>query len=242
MGDNFRKIEWQIIRLEEVDSTNEYAKRIAETSPEGTVVVARRQIAGKGRKGRSWASPKGGLWLSVILKPGRVDPRLVFVGALAVVDMLADFGIPSGIKWPNDVWAAGKKIAGILTEGKGSEYVVLGIGINVNNLVPEELRESAVSMFELLGTKIPPERVLERLLPHISGWYRVFLERPDLLMGKVREKTFILGGTVRVIQDEGELIGRAIDILDDGSLLLETSSGLRRVVYGDVSLRFVEHI
>lgn len=232
-------IKWEIIHLDEVDSTNEYAKRIAENSPEGTVVVAKRQTAGKGRKGRSWASPAGGLWLSIILKPGRIDPRLVFVGALAVVDTLADFGISSGIKWPNDVWAEGRKIAGILTEGKGSEYVILGIGLNVNNPVPEELRESAVSMLQLLGREIPLEKVLERLLFHIGGWYRVFLERPDLLMAKVRERTFILSRTVRVIQDNEELFGRALDVLDDGSLLLETPSGLRRITYGDVSLWFI---
>ncbi|WP_456444135.1 biotin--[acetyl-CoA-carboxylase] ligase [Thermococcus sp.] len=233
-------IEWRIIHLDEVDSTNEYAKRIAGNSTEGTVVVAKRQTSGKGRKGRSWASPEGGLWLSVILKPGRIDPRLVFVGALAVVDTLADFGISSGIKWPNDVWVSGRKIAGILTEGRGGEYAILGIGLNVNNPVPEGLRESATSMFELTGTEIPLEKVLERLLFHLGGWYRVFLERPDLLMVKVREKTFILGKTVRVIQDEGELAGRALDVLEDGSLLLETPSGLKRVTYGDVSLRPIQ--
>ncbi|WP_297520007.1 biotin--[acetyl-CoA-carboxylase] ligase [Thermococcus sp.] len=233
-------IEWRIIHLDEVDSTNEYAKRIAGNSTEGTVVVAKRQTSGKGRKGRSWASPEGGLWLSVILKPGRIDPRLVFVGALAVVDTLADFGISSGIKWPNDVWVSGRKIAGILTEGKGSEYVILGIGLNVNNPVPEWLRESATSVFELTGTEIPLEKVLERLLFHLGGWYRVFLERPDLLMVKVREKTFILGKTVRVIQDEGELAGRALDVLEDGSLLIETPFGSKRVTYGDVSLRPIQ--
>ncbi len=233
-------IKWRIIHLNEVDSTNEYAKRIAGNSPEGTVVVAKRQTSGRGRKGRSWASPEGGLWLSVILKPGRIDPRLVFVGALAVVDTLADFGISSGIKWPNDVWADRRKIAGILTEGKGSEYVVLGIGINVNNPVPGELRESATSMLELTGTKVPLEKVRGRLLFHLGGWYRVFLERPDLLMVKVREKTFILGKTVRVIQDEGELAGRALDVLEDGSLLIETPFGSKRVTYGDVSLRPIQ--
>ncbi len=233
-------IKWRIIHLNEVDSTNEYAKRIAGNSPEGTVVVAKRQTSGRGRKGRSWASPEGGLWLSVILKPGRIDPRLVFVGALAVVDTLADFGISSGIKWPNDVWVSGRKIAGVLTEGKGSEYVILGIGLNVNNPVPEWLRESATSMLELTGTEIPLEKVLERLLFHLGGWYRVFLERPDLLMVKVREKTFILGKTVRVIQDEGELAGRALDVLEDGSLLIETPFGSKRVTYGDVSLRPIQ--
>ncbi|HDZ36556.1 MAG TPA: biotin--[acetyl-CoA-carboxylase] ligase [Thermococcus sp.] len=233
-----RVIGVKIIRLDEVDSTNEYAKAIAHEVPEGTVVVAKRQVAGKGRKGRSWASPEGGLWMSVILKPPRVDPRLAFVGALAVGDTLADFGISVGIKWPNDVWVGGRKISGILAEGKAGEYSILGIGLNVNNPIPEELRENAVSMMELLGSKLPLEEVLKRLLLHLDGWYRVFLERPDLLMAKVRERTFILGRPVTVIEGDERISGIALDVLDDGSLLMDIDGQLRRILYGDVSLRF----
>ena len=87
-------MKWNIVTLDEVDSTNEYAKRMASEAPEGTVVVARRQTAGKGRRGRRWASPEGGLWFSVILKPPRVDPRLVFVGALGVTDLLRALEFP----------------------------------------------------------------------------------------------------------------------------------------------------
>ena len=227
----------RIINLDETDSTNEYAKRIAPEVPEGTVVIAKRQTAGKGRKGRSWASPEGGLWMSVILKPQRVDPRLVFVGALAVADTLSDFGLAPGIKWPNDVWVAGKKIAGILTEGKADEYTVLGIGLNVNNPIPPELQRDAISMMELIGTPLPLDRVLERLLFHLNAWYRIFRERPDIMMAKVRERTFILGRTVRIVEDDNVLIGRAVDVLDDGSLLLDIDGQLRRILYGDVSLR-----
>lgn len=228
----------KVITLDEVDSTNEYARRIAPGVPEGTVVVAKRQTAGRGRKGRSWASPEGGLWLSVILKPPRVDGRIVFVGALAVTDTLADFGIDSGIKWPNDVWVGGRKIAGVLTEGKAGEYAVLGIGLNVNNPIPKELEGSATAMVNFIGRPLPLERVRERLLFHLDGWYRVFKGRPELMMAKVRERTFILGRTVRVIEDSDELVGRALDVLDDGSLLLDVNGELRRVLYGDVSLRF----
>ncbi|ASJ04781.1 biotin--[acetyl-CoA-carboxylase] ligase [Thermococcus barossii] len=227
----------RVISLDEVDSTNEYAKKIARKVPEGTVVLAKRQTAGRGRKGRRWESPEGGLWMSVILKPQRVDSRLVFVGALAVVDTLSEFGLSPGIKWPNDVWVAGRKIAGILTEGRAGEYTVLGIGLNVNNPIPPELQGDAVSMLELIGTPLPLDRVLERLLFHLNAWYRVFKERPGLMMAKVRERTFILGRTVKIIQDYNVLIGRAVDVLDDGSLLLDIDGQLRRILYGDVSLR-----
>ncbi len=229
--------EVRIIRLEEADSTNEYAKRIAQEVPEGTVVVASKQTAGRGRRGRSWASPEGGLWMSVILKPGKTDPRLVFVGAMAVVDVLDEFGIRAGIKWPNDVWAGGKKIAGILTEGRAGEYVVLGVGLNVNNPLPEGLWGSATSMLYLVGRKIPLEKVLGRLIFHLNAWYRVYRLRPDLLMVKVRERTFILGKSVEVFEDDSSFVGRAVDVLDDGSLLLDVGGELRRVVSGEVSLR-----
>ncbi|WP_342666298.1 biotin--[acetyl-CoA-carboxylase] ligase [Thermococcus guaymasensis] len=227
----------KVIQLDEVGSTNEYAKAIAHEVPEGTVVVAKRQTAGRGRKGRSWASPEGGLWMSVILKPPRVDPRLAFVGALAVVDTLADFGISAGIKWPNDVWVGGRKISGILVEGKAGEYSILGIGLNVNNPIPNELRKNAISMIEFIGSKLPLESVMNRLLMHLDGWYRVFLERPDLLMAKVREKTFILGKPVIVIEGDERISGIALDVLDDGSLLMDIGGQLRRITYGDVSLR-----
>ncbi|NJE10549.1 biotin--[acetyl-CoA-carboxylase] ligase [Thermococcus sp. MAR1] len=227
----------RVVNLDETDSTNEYAKGIALEVPEGTVVIAKRQTAGKGRRGRSWASPEGGIWMSVILKPPRVDPRLVFVGALAVSDTLADFGISAGIKWPNDVWVAGKKIAGILTEGKAGEYAILGIGLNVNNPIPPELQRDAISMIELIGAPLPLGKVLERLLFHLNAWYRIFKGRPDVMMAKVRERTFILGRIVRVVEDDNVLIGRVVDVLDDGSLLLDIDGQLRRILYGDVSLR-----
>jgi len=233
-------MEWNIITLDEIDSTNEYAKRIAPTAPEGTVVVARHQTAGKGRKGRRWTSPRGGLWMSVVLKPRNVDPRLVFVGALAVVDLLEDFGIRAGIKWPNDVWAEGRKIAGILTEGKGHQYVVLGIGLNVNNPIPEDLKETAISMSALLGKRLPIEMVLRKLLKHLARWYGIFLREPERIVEGVRKKTFILGRAVMVTTGEGIVSGRALDVLDDGSLLVESPTGIMKIVYGDVSLRIGE--
>lgn len=227
----------RIIKLREVPSTNDYARSIAEEVPEGTVVLAERQTAGKGRKGRRWLSPDGGLWMSVVLKPGFVDPRIVFVGPLSLVDTLADFGIPSGIKWPNDVWVAGKKIAGVLVEGKGEEYVVVGIGLNVNNPIPDELKDTAISMFEVTGERIPLEAVLKSLTFHMDAWYRIFKEDPQVLMRKVRQRTFILGRFVEVTEGGERVVGRAVDVLDDGSLLLDIGGSLRKIVYGDVSIR-----
>ncbi|WP_297467211.1 biotin--[acetyl-CoA-carboxylase] ligase, partial [Thermococcus sp.] len=158
---------WKVIRFTEVNSTNDYAREIAEEVPEGTVVVAKRQTSGRGRNGRNWASPEGGLWMTAILKPMASPehvPKLVFVGALAVVDTLAKYGIPAELKWPNDVLVDGKKIAGILSECKLHHFALLGIGLNVNNDIPEELKGTAVSIKDLLGREVNLDEVLQRVL------------------------------------------------------------------------------
>ncbi|WP_457742217.1 biotin--[acetyl-CoA-carboxylase] ligase [Thermococcus sp.] len=236
-------MEWHIIRLTEVRSTNEYAKEIAEDVPEGTVVLARRQTFGKGRRGRYWASPEGGLWMSVILKPKTSIenvPKLVFVGALAVVDALSKYGIPAEIKWPNDVLVGGKKIAGILSECKPGRFAIIGIGLNVNNEIPEELEGFAVSMKSLLGFDINLDEVLQRVLRALSYWYTVFKSgRHYEILDAVRRRSAVLGRRIRIFED-GEVLleGTALDIDDDGALIVETDEGTKRVLYGDVSIRF----
>ncbi|AHL22465.1 biotin--[acetyl-CoA-carboxylase] ligase [Thermococcus nautili] len=236
-------MEWRIIRLTEVGSTNDYAREIAEDVPEGTVVIARRQRAGRGRKGRNWVSPEGGLWMTAILKPRSSPehiPKLVFVGALAVVDTLARYGIPAEIKWPNDVLVDGKKIAGILSECKLNSFALLGIGLNVNNRVPEELRDLAVSMAELIGRELKLEGVLDALLRSLSYWYSLFKSgQHGKILQSVRTRSSVLGKDVVILED-GEVVlrGRAVGIDDSGALLVDTGESVERVIYGDVSLRF----
>jgi BirA family biotin operon repressor/biotin-[acetyl-CoA-carboxylase] ligase len=227
---------WDIIYLEEVDSTNEYAKRLLPNISEGTVIVAKKQTAGKGRKNRVWASPEGGLWMSVILKPPKVDPRLVFVGALAVADTLRDFGIEAWIKWPNDVWIGNRKISGILTEVKG-DFAIMGIGLNVNNEIPEGLKETAISIREVIGSFLPLEDILRGILRHLDHWYSSFLRDPNLVVEEVKKRTIIIGKSVRVITEEKAIEGKVLDILSDGALILESPEGPIRILYGDVSLR-----
>ncbi|WP_262926570.1 biotin--[acetyl-CoA-carboxylase] ligase [Thermococcus henrietii] len=235
-------MEWKVIRLTEVGSTNDYAREIAEDVPDGTVVVARRQTSGRGRKDRSWVSPEGGLWMTAILKPKSSPehvPKLVFVGALAVTDTLAQYGIEGKIKWPNDVLVGGRKIAGILSECKLNSFALLGIGLNVNNEVPEELRDGAVSMTELLGRKLDPNEVLERLLRSLSYWYSLFRSgRHGEILRSVRNRSAVIGKEVVILED-GEVIlrGRAVGIDESGALLVDTGERVERVLYGDVSLR-----
>ena len=231
----------KVIFLREVDSTNEYAKSIAPHEDSGTVVVAERQHSGRGRRGRYWASPEGGLWVSVILKPEKHEnlTLLVFAAALAVTDTLEEFGIKGRIKWPNDVLVNGRKICGILTEGRAGDYVVVGIGLNVNNEIPNGLSRVATSMSLLRGTEVSLFHVFRSLIRNLEGWYRAYVDGLyEKILKETRDRSAVLGREVRVV-DDVEIVGRAIDIDAEGALIVQTHSGIKRVTHGDVSLRFV---
>lgn len=246
LGLNTKNIGRRVIYFQEIDSTNEYAKRIALNEEEGTIIVADTQNSGYGRNSRSWASPKGGLWMSVILKPKTTPEHIVktvFLGAVAVVETLERFGIDARIKWPNDVLVNEKKICGILTEGSFSEkevyYIILGIGLNVNNPIPEELVGISTSISKVLGVRIPTEEVFKILVERLEHWYGEFLKGNDeKILQKWREKA-LLGRNVKIIMEDKEIGGKALDIDELGALILELEDGRReKILYGDVSLRF----
>ncbi|USS40038.1 biotin--[acetyl-CoA-carboxylase] ligase [Thermococcus aggregans] len=247
LGLNTKSIGRKVIYFQEIESTNEYAKKIAPHEDEGTIITADVQKRGYGRKFRTWMSPKGGLWMSVILKPKTTPEhivKIVFLGAIAVVETLERFGVEAAkIKWPNDVLVNEKKICGILAEGSFSErevyYVILGIGINVNNPIPEELLSTSTSISKVLGVEIPIEDVFKILVERLEYWYKEFLHGKDeKILQKWKEKA-ILNREVRVIREEGEIRGKAVDIDELGALILELEDGRKeKVLYGDVSLRF----
>lgn len=235
----------KIIYFQEVDSTNEYAKKRAAEEEEGTLIIADVQKKGHGRRSREWASPRGGIWMSIILKPD-VHPRhlikMVFMGAVAVVEALEVLGVEARIKWPNDILVNGKKICGILAEGKYSEseieYVILGIGLNVN-VESDALPPEATSLKEVLGVKLPLMEVFKLLMDRLEHWYNVFKkEEYDIILNRWRSYA-ILNRKVRIIHEEGEFEGIARDVGEDGALIVETLNGKReKVIYGDVSLRY----
>ncbi|KUK16579.1 MAG: Biotin--protein ligase [Thermococcus sibiricus] len=246
LGLNTKNIGRKVIYFQEIDSTNEYAKRIALDEEEGTIIVADTQKSGYGRKFRMWASPRGGLWMSVILKPKTTPDhivKIVFLGAIAVVETLERFGIDARIKWPNDVLVNEKKICGILAEGSFSErevyYIVLGIGLNVNNPIPEELLSTSTSISNVLGVQIPIEEIFRTIVERLEYWYEEFLRGNDeKILQKWREKA-LLKRDVKVIREEGEIRGKALDIDELGALILELEDGRKeKILYGDVSLRF----
>ena len=242
----------RIICHEEIDSTNNAAKRLArEGAEEGTVVVAESQTGGKGRLERQFFSPKGkGIWFSVVLRPKFLPqeaPKCTLLAAVAVARAMTEFGLKPGIKWPNDLLYDNKKLVGILTEMSaemdGINYIVIGTGINVNiapEEFPEELRSVATSLSQMKGANLPRVKFLQAVLRALDDLYaKVQVEGFAPVLKEWRQYSITLGQEVKVIgvRDGEVYYGKAVDIDDEGALLVDTVEGRQRVLAGDVSIR-----
>jgi BirA family biotin operon repressor/biotin-[acetyl-CoA-carboxylase] ligase len=234
---------------DEMPSTNTRALELAQqNAPEGTVVVAESQTGGKGRLGRSWTSPRGNLCFSVVLRPDlptHKAPLVTLLGAVAVVSALRAAGIPAGIKWPNDILVAGRKVSGLLTELSAEpdrvRHIVLGIGVNVNldpALLPEEVRDRSTSVAAATGGTVDRTRLLAELLAQLDHWYGRFQADPQTVLGAWRDLNVTLGRRVAVSGPGEQLEGVARDIDNEGRLLVRLDGGgLRAVAAGDVTIR-----
>ncbi len=233
-----------------IDSTNLQAKRLAEEgAPNGTVVVADQQSAGRGRRGRTWASPAGAnLYFTVLLRP-KIAPdkasMLTLVMALAVAEGIRSIAIP-GIKWPNDIVIDGRKVCGILTEmslsaEQGSiDHLVIGVGVNVaKQEFPKELQGYAVALEEFT-CKVNRSELLNAILEQFEGYYEQFCTKADLSSLKNSYDALLVnyGRQVRVLDPKGEYDGIARGIRPTGELIVELPDGETRDVYaGEVSVR-----
>ena len=235
---------------EEVGSTNDVAKELAdEGALHGEVVIAERQSAGRGRRGRSWSSPpRKNLYLSVVLRPDLPParaPEVTLLAAVAVCQAVRRAGVASAaIKWPNDVLASGRQLAGVLTEMAAEvervQWLVVGIGVNVNAAAddfPDELRELATSLLIERGDPVPRALFAAALLTALEEWLdRHAAEGFAPVRAAWREMSDTLGRQVRVRVGTADLVGLAEDVDETGALLVRTASGLERVVAGDVEM------
>lgn len=243
-----------VVFREKIDSTNNEAKRLAEAGAEqGTLVIAEEQGAGKGRRGRSWSSPRGtGVWMTVILKPEFPPSQasmLTLVAAMAVEEGIRKAtGLETGIKWPNDIVVNGKKVCGILTEMSTEldyiNYVVIGIGINVNvEEFPEEISNTATSLYLETGKKISRAPIIVEIWKAFEQFYGLFVKNADLSLVKnaYEERLLNLGKEVCVLAPKGEWRGISKGIDSMGRLLVEPLEGANREVKaidsGEVSVR-----
>ena len=227
----------KLVRLEVVSSTNDVVRQLAEAGwPEGTVVVAVEQTAGRGRFGRRWESPRGGLWFSLLLRPplGREGISVLpIVAGLAVVKALErSFDLDIELKWPNDVLIKGKKVCGILVEtfftGEVLDFVILGIGINANfdpGELPEPLSISSTTLRAELGHDVDLDALLFSVLHELSAYYDALLSGRGGELLKEAEERMRLPKIARVLLGDKELSGLAIGLASDGSLLLRAEDG-----------------
>lgn len=249
MGSNMNR---KIIYLEETDSTNRYAKELAAAgAPEGTVVIANKQSAGRGRLGRSFFSPEEkGIYMSILLRPEIELTKAVLVTSMAAVAVARAVervsGIPAKIKWVNDVFLNKKKVSGILTEAgicpeRGTlDYVILGIGVNVGCMeFPEELKEIATSVSNECGFLVEKEVLADEILKELEQWYPSLWDGSFLKESKKR--SLLLGTEIRVVDEthpEGGYPAKAVDINELGNLVIERNGITCVLNSGEVSIRF----
>lgn len=242
----------EIYYFPELKSTNIRAKEKAlhgaEEISEGTLIVAERQSAGKGRLGREWFSPVGGIWFSVILYP-QLSPsyisRITLMTAVAVVKSIkVCTQIKSQIKWPNDILINEKKVCGILTEMSAEldiiNWVVVGIGINVNiehREFPEDIQENTISLKETSGKEILRVKLAQTFLQEFEKYYEILKRREfSSILKEWKLYSHTLGKKIRVDIGERIITGEAVDINEEGSLILKKEDGeLLEIISGTIT-------
>jgi BirA family transcriptional regulator, biotin operon repressor / biotin---[acetyl-CoA-carboxylase] ligase len=248
-GWNYRRLGVKLHYCFEIDSTNRRARELAENGAlEGEIVIAEQQTRGRGRLGRTWVSPPFvNLYLSIILRP-TLPPvhaaQVTLMAAVALADTVARFAPdPPAIKWPNDILLHGKKVAGILAESSISaervNYVILGIGVNVNfatALMPDAIRQRATSLMDCAGKPVSREAFLGRLIHDLDRCYGILGEAGFEAIAPQWEARFNFHGKrVRVEMGAETLAGIAKGIDRDGALIVEGECGqYHRVLAGDV--------
>ena len=245
---------WQdsLLWFDSIDSTNTMARELArQGAPHGTVLIADHQTGGRGRRGRSFHSPAGsGIYMSVILRP-RCAPQqimhLTCASAVAMCDAVeAATGLRPGIKWTNDLVCGKRKIAGVLTElgfdNRGNvDFAVVGIGINCCQQeadFPEDIRGIAGSLVSVTGQKIDRAVVAAAMMDALYRMDAELLTRKAHILNRYRQDCITLGQEVSLVRGEEVRHGTALDIDEDGALIVRFSDGqISAVNSGEVSVR-----
>ncbi|KUK85754.1 MAG: Biotin--(Acetyl-COA-carboxylase) synthetase [candidate division TA06 bacterium 34_109] len=239
----------------QLESTNIIAKQKVlnreEKVPEGTIIIAEQQNAGKGRLGKKWFSPPGGIWLSLILYPKLTPsymPIITLMTAIVVAKIISAL-IPTikvQIKWPNDVLIDGKKVCGILTEmsvvAKNIGWVIVGIGINVNNNLsefPEDIQRNSISLKAVTGKEIPRRKLVQHLCVEFENQYERYKKDGFLfILEEWKKYNDTIGRIIEVDVGNRVIAGEAIDINDKGALILKTEDGKSLEIISGTILRY----
>ena len=215
---------FMVVHFTRVSSTQEIAKRILK---ENTVIVADTMDGGYGRSRRRWFAPFGGLWISIILRPAKDVQLLTLSTGVAVVEGLKKFNVNANLKWPNDVIYHGKKLCGILGEMQG-DFVIMGIGMNLKNEIPDEIKNTAVGV-----PSIDRDEILPVLLENVE---KRINDTPEKTIESWKKYDMTLGKKVRVIDGNKIHVGIAKDVAMDGHLIIETPDGDVDVYTGDLRI------
>lgn len=242
----------EIIHFDEIDSTNNYAKKIAnEGCLHGTIVIAEKQTMARGRMGREWKSYNNeGLWFTIVLRPD-LEPENVQIvtmaASVAVVEGILDTqGIVCGIKWPNDIILDNCKLVGILSELSAEpghvNYVVVGIGINVNQdlgTFDDEIKNKATSLKIHKGKSISRVRLLEGILTRFENIYNIMLQgNSEEIINKWSRYSVTLGKEINIVARGMEYNGLAESVTSDGKLVVKCNDGVvREISAGEIQVR-----
>ncbi len=245
-------VEWH----DAIGSTNDRAKELARGgAAEWTIVLAERQTGGRGREGRAWVSPAGGLYLSVVLRPRFQQLSLLPLAAgVAVAEAAAEVGLDVRLKWPNDVLVLGvapgaapaggevqRKLAGILAEAAsgptGTEWIVLGIGVNVTTAsLPADVARRAAALGE--GAASPPDvaAVAAAIVTRLRVWYDALVSSPAAVVAAWRARALAWWGEPVAVRTAGATLhGRLLGVDQEGALLIEAGGETRRLLSGEVA-------
>ena len=246
-----------VVYYHETDSTNTRAKQAAEEGEKsGTLFITECQTGGRGRRGRSWESPAGsGIWMSLLLRP-EIKPfdasMLTIVAAMGMKDAIEEIigggtgqgGIHCKIKWPNDIVLGDRKICGMLTEMSAEtdwiNYVVIGIGVNVNTTeFDDSIKDMASSILLQTGSSVKRSDVVVAFARHFSRYYDEFLKECNLsgLADDYNKALINVGRDVKIVERDGSFVAKAVGIDETGSLIVEKDGDTKRIVAGEVSVR-----
>jgi BirA family transcriptional regulator, biotin operon repressor / biotin---[acetyl-CoA-carboxylase] ligase len=234
------------IELDECDSTNDDAARLARAGARhGTVVIARSQRAGRGREGRAWASPRdAGLYLSAVVRPSLalvdVPPMTLAIG-IGLCEAVRAMGAPAVLKWPNDALVHGKKLAGVLVEahsqGNRLDAIIVGIGVNLSGALPAEVAATAITLEQATEGPIDRAVFIAQLLGQVERWIDRYIASGLSLIAPAWHDRMATGISARARVDGVDLLGEVAGLDRDGALLLRDLAGsLHRVRSGDVEV------
>lgn len=235
--------EW--IYQDEVRSTMDIARREAESgAPEGTLVIAGRQRSGRGRRGRSWESPEGGIWFSLLLRPPielcQSRCMAVLLAVAAAQALRERYALPVLVKWPNDLLLDHKKLSGILVElastGGRVDWLIAGMGINVNNPLPNEARIPPISLAKALGHPVPLEDCLAGILKEVGRAYRQFLQAGFEPIRQRWAELSALDDGVWIYKGERRFEAHVQGLSELGKLIVERAGQIEELVADEVTL------